>query len=733
MADIRCPMCGKPNPPERDTCRYCQARLKTIIDPRYASKSDAEPASIPSSDQEKGGGSLPDWLKTIRDGNFLSEADDNEPLPKWVTGELGSGFEDADQSEKIEVPDWLSNLRQEGEKVHTSALSEESLNTAPIDDEPEWLRKIRLGQRVEELFPERGKEPFPERPASSPPESRTQFEAEEESIQDIPDWVSELSGKSVVPNEPAPGASEKAIPVEETHFEQKEEEGSLLAWLSTLEEDNTAPISTSPTKETQGIDLGSEESFFSSELSGLFDDADSFDFELEQTTPLVSTDSIGETPSDLSQKIIAPFTSEEELEEIENLPDWLGGAPISETTETETETELPFEAEQEITPSTLPNWLEAYRPVETIEKTAEPTPIVQPMKKKMEGAGPLAGLYSVLPAEPDIAKSRKPSAKTDILQVTEKQRHQTSVFEELLSNEGIPGLIGEKQIIAPQNIFRIGIFLILCLVIIGAILSGVKLGVIPTPPAETLDAIDIVNSVSNGAPVLLAVDYQPGYTGELEAGTSILLDRLMVNGASLAMVSTNPTGPAQIERLISRVNKDRGHQYKAKEQYVTLGYIPGGTTGLNGFAIQPRRIFNQGADGKPIWGISWLSKINKISDFSLVVVATDDPDTARAWVEQVQPFLENKPLLMVVSAQAEPMVRPYYETTPKQVSGMVTGLTGGAAYEQIINRPGVATKYWSPFNAAIIIAIFVIVIGSAYTIIMTLSNQRKENVAEGRG
>ncbi len=88
---------------------------------------------------------------------------------------------------------------------------------------------------------------------------------------------------------------------------------------------------------------------------------------------------------------------------------------------------------------------------------------------------------------------------------------------------------------------------------------------------------------------------------------------------------------------------------------------------------------------------------------------------------------------MVVSAQAEPKVRPYYETSPRQLTGIVTGISGGAAYEKIINRPGVATKHWSPYNAGSIIALFVLVIGSTYTLLMTLFKQRKEIAQEGRG
>ena len=88
---------------------------------------------------------------------------------------------------------------------------------------------------------------------------------------------------------------------------------------------------------------------------------------------------------------------------------------------------------------------------------------------------------------------------------------------------------------------------------------------------------------------------------------------------------------------------------------------------------------------------------------------TDNPDTARAWIEQAEPVLEPSPLLMVVSAQAEPMIRPYYDSG--QVQGMVTGLAGGAAYENKRGRSGLASEYWDAFSLSLLVATILILIG----------------------
>ncbi len=59
------------------------------------------------------------------------------------------------------------------------------------------MRKIRIGQTTE-LSPDRIKPIVSDRAAPPPIEPPAQTEAEEETTEEIPDWVSELSGKSVV-------------------------------------------------------------------------------------------------------------------------------------------------------------------------------------------------------------------------------------------------------------------------------------------------------------------------------------------------------------------------------------------------------------------------------------------------------------------------------------------------------------------------------------------------------
>jgi hypothetical protein len=116
-----------------------------------------------------------------------------------------------------------------------------------------------------------------------------------------------------------------------------------------------------------------------------------------------------------------------------------------------------------------------------------------------------------------------------------------------------------------------------------------------------------------------------------------------------------------------------------------------------------------------------------------VVVFTEKADTARGWVEQVLPTLRknNTPLVMAVSAQAEPMVQPYYETSPKQVSGMISGLAGFAAYESITGQTGPARSYWDAYSAGMLVAAGLFLLGGLMYGGLALFSSRKPDKGEG--
>jgi hypothetical protein len=228
---------------------------------------------------------------------------------------------------------------------------------------------------------------------------------------------------------------------------------------------------------------------------------------------------------------------------------------------------------------------------------------------------------------------------------------------------------------------------------------------------------------------LIAVDYEPGFAGELDTAARAAISQLAGKGAYLALVSTSLSGPALAERLMTSVPLPQGTSLN----YVNLGYIPGSSAGLQWFAQFPAQVVPKGLDGTTAWLDNPLSTLDGLGSFSLVIVITADANIARAWIEQVQPKLSKGqiPLMIITSAQSEPMIRPYASSASHQVSALVSGLAGGVAYENELGQYYPLSSYWGAFSAAMTVTMVLLVIGSVISLISrTLGRDKPEKGEE---
>jgi len=417
-----------------------------------------------------------------------------------------------------------------------------------------------------------------------------------------------------------------------------------------------------------------------------------------------------------------PFAVDEDLFEMDQLADWISDESQSEIDPTQEKAGQVDGLE----PAELPGWLAAMRPVES----TAPDGAGLEKRGPMENSGPLAGLYGVLAAEPDIARLKKPPVYSSKLQITDAQQSHATVLQELLEAESQSQELPVAPLLSSQRVFRVALSAILLVIAFIAVFAGSEITMMPSPgniPSGVEQTRNLVNSLTTDDTALIAFDYEPGLSGEMEAASAAVVDHVMLKGAKLALLSTSPTGPVLAEHFVSNVQGTHG--YVSGNQYVNLGYIPGGVTGLGAFARNPRLVSPDSLDGVPAWETAPLQNIKWVDDFALVVLITDNPNTARAWVEQVNPELGAVPMVALVSAQAEPMVRPYFNNQQDQIDGLVSGLTGGAAYE-VMTRSNVARTYWDAFNIVLIVAVSAILIGGFIAVISSILAQRKESEGE---
>jgi hypothetical protein len=346
-------------------------------------------------------------------------------------------------------------------------------------------------------------------------------------------------------------------------------------------------------------------------------------------------------------------------------------------------------------------------------------------------AGPLIGLRGVISARPSALRAQKPPTYSIKLRVTDEQQARVEMMKELLADEEKPKPLPSQPIITSQKIFRWIVAIILLLPMVWAIIAGRQQTSAPQPGniPGVVDFTQQLQMLSSGAPVLIAFDYEAGFSGEMNVAITNVMSQLMNKNVYLTLVATTPSGPALAESMIKQVSSSLARNPGSYSNYTDLGYLPGGTMGLLGLASSPRSILPYSLDGYNVWAGVPLNTISSIKDFNAVIIMTNDPDIARTWIEQIGPQLQEagKPLLIVTSSQAEPLIRPYYEATPSQVQGLIAGLAGGVAFGRtvgIIQQNGV----WDAFSVGITVSVLIILIGSIASVVikMLASSKKKE-------
>ncbi len=632
--------------------------------------SESQDAAPPASE-----GDLPGWLASL--GEETEEAapqqDAEQPAVQSTTDWLASLGEEATETEaapeqestqpaaESEVPDWITSL---DEKSSEDISLPEAEEPAAMDELPDWLASI--GEESSESLPQGEVQPVGE--------------------SETPDWLSSLGEQSTAEEELTPGTEPVETP-------QPSTDGELPGWLSAIGEETTE--NEQPAKEVETPTLESDEPVSESEATSAFVDDEGKPISTEDVEAIFSMD----------------------------MPDWLSdteGVAEGEATKASADAQG-----NDLRPADLPSWVQAMRPVESvISETDGETVEEQPMEQR----GPLAGLRGVLPAVPGVGPTSKPKAFSIKLQASEDQQSSAALLEQMLAEEISPKPVSTQKVVLTQRLLRWVITILLLLVIAGAVFSGTQINPMPTSaPLETSAALNYIqNTLPADAPVLLIFDYEASLSGELEAAAAPLIDHMLtLKHPRLTLISSTPVGSGLAERFIDPFTAPANHDYQRGQNFINLGYLPGGASGVLSFSMNPETTKPLTITGENAWSTTVLQNVKQLSDFAAIILLTDDIETARIWIEQTEGVRGEAHLLVVSSAQSGPMLLPYVQSG--QVAGMVTGLDGSAPIEQVNSgRPGVVRRYWDAYGFGLLTAVVLITIGSLWSLVSGWQARRKE-------
>lgn len=320
--------------------------------------------------------------------------------------------------------------------------------------------------------------------------------------------------------------------------------------------------------------------------------------------------------------------------------------------------------------SDLPDWEEEIPP-----DLAPLTPFVDdaPPLGIVETQGLLAGVSGVIPIEPIIRQSRTvppPPLFTDV-PTSSSNDEAARLFAQIAGGAVQPEPITVRRTDRRSTgmlHFLLVLTIVISLLYGGAIFSAPA----PSPTVQSFAGV-IIEQVSADATILVAVDYDGAVMDEINpslVATLTHLRRVAPNGRIIA-VSSSPVGATLAEQAWAQ-SEGEGATWENR------GFIPGGTTGQR----------------------ATLTTIPA----TLTIVVAGDSNALQRWLEQVTAIDPERPMLAIVPARAETMVRPYLNSG--QIDGAIANPNDSAAYEVNLGEPGAA---WRRVDTATVAALVVVV------------------------
>ncbi len=686
---IRCPMCGTLNPVGNLFCDRCHARLvllegvvppESVAEPEETSASRVQGISLPTRSSAAGeragdeGEESLDWLEGLL-----------EPTPETETSPPETALPDAG------LPDWMADLAPAEPEIQEEAEAEAAVAPAEL---PAWLSGLAMAEPAEEAT----RTPAILQGTELPAWLAAQREAEPSAALDapeqesppapakMPDW---LSGLAMA--EPAEGT----VSALETLSDEGQEEvaAEIPAWLADLAPAEAAPesraaiFSAEETAETLAIEPAAQKS--PQDPSWLQEgtpvpgtvsrppSAPAFTLE-EEESPEEET---GEDavflakPEEKAVEIpdwlrdLAPASEEEApagaaLHQAE-VPRWLetlkppGTGPLSETALLDTEPSAVGEGVAgDLVKAEIPAWVQQLRPDTTAAVTSL-SPFDEVATSLREETGPLTGLQGMLPALPvvDMPSDFQPQPTRSM---SSHVLEEAQLWQDLLQHPQSTKRPVARAHDRPGWGEMVSRWIVAVLLVLAALVP--ILGFLPEtlaqPPVQTgVAPLQLaVEGLQAGDTVLVALEYGPAETNEMEHITEALLTHLMERGVQIVAVSTVPEGVGLIQAWLDWAET---RYQPAEGSLVNGGYLPGESSGIAQFL--------------------GLSPETPRADLLLVLAARTGPP--RWWVEQnAVAGSRALPMGVGLSAAVGPRMRPYLDVYG--VHGWLIGLPGTTAYWQ---------------------------------------------------
>jgi hypothetical protein len=266
-----------------------------------------------------------------------------------------------------------------------------------------------------------------------------------------------------------------------------------------------------------------------------------------------------------------------------------------------------------------------------------------------------------------------------------------------------------------QHIDRRYIFIAIALAVIVPFLTGLKLptGAISPP---TRDLFDRVESLPPRSVILIAFDYGPASMPELQPMAIALTRHAFRQNLRVLALTLNVQGVPLARDVLTRIGSETGK--KEGEDWVNLGFKPGGAVVLTQMGADIQRVYSADAEGKNTAGMPVMAGIRNYDQIA-VIIDLASSSTPNAWIAFAHEQFRAKVAAGVTAVMATDYY-PFLQTG--QLCGFMNGLKGASDYEVLLKHEDKATLGMASQSIAHALIIAFVILGN----VGYLASRRKQ-------
>ena len=362
--------------------------------------------------------------------------------------------------------------------------------------------------------------------------------------------------------------------------------------------------------------------------------------------------------------------------------------------------------------------------------------------------GALAEIPGVLVAAPFAASQMMQAAPVRTV-LSDLQAKRVRALQALLEVEepAAPGTakrIRRSRVKLDRMVIAVLLFVVVTLPFLTGYANVMVAPDLTNPSPEQAAVFNTLNGIQTAQPVLVAFEYSPSASGELDDLARVLLRELFRRGALPVVVSTNPAGALHAESLVASLGgnaaelkalgRDEANPLLPRRDYVILRYLPSGAAGVralvNGIytgGFDTTAQFSTDIQGQPIPNL-----VPAALAAAPVLILAETSEDVRGWAEQYRPpalattNAAPQKLVFAVAVAADATARAYAKSRPESIVGPLVGLKDATIYRVLrqvaADSPEAAAllQRWQAVGLGALVAGVLILLGAMFSIIGAL-------------